>query len=77
MSQLPTGNSKGSYKGKGKAEDGKGGTAKGKGKGKGPKGGCHECGGDHFVRDCQIRAAKKGEAAKAKGKGWESVPTRY
>ena len=26
---------------------------KGKGKGKGPNGGCHECGGEHYVRDCR------------------------
>ena len=33
---------------------GKGAKAKGKGKG-GPKGGCHECGGSHYVRNCPIR----------------------
>ena len=40
--------------GKGKAAQ----LNKGKGKGKGPKGGCHECGGDHYVRDCPLRAAQ-------------------
>ncbi len=46
-------------------------SGKGKGKGgvgKGPSGGCHECGGDHFVRDCTIRKAKMAEKGKGKGK---------
>ena len=48
-------------------------AAKGKGKGKGPKGGCHECGGDHYVKDCPVRKAKGG---KSKGKGSSNkVPT--
>ena len=49
---------------------------KGKGKGKGPKGGCHECGGDHYVRDCPVRASK----GKGKGKGktsWDWVPQKH
>ena len=61
-------------KGKGKGDEGKG-KGKSKGKGKGPAGGCHECGADHFVRDCPIRAQRKG-GQKGKGKGWDSVPTR-
>ena len=59
-----------SSKGRGKGVQGKG-SAKGKGKGKGPKGGCHECGGEHYARDCPVRAQRKG-----KGKGWESIPPR-
>ena len=52
------------------------GKAKAKGKGKGgPKGGCHECGGNHYVRDCAIRQQRKG--GKGKGKSWDSVQTRY
>lgn len=46
----------------------------GKAGGKGPKGGCHECGGDHFARDCAIRAQRKG--GKGKGKDWSSVPAK-
>ena len=65
---------KGNTKGKGKGDEGKG-KGKSKGKGKGPVGGCHECGGDHFVRDCPIRAQRKG-GQKGKGKSWDSVPTR-
>ena len=45
---------------------------KGKGKGKGPKGGCHACGGDHYVRDCPMRAS----SGKGEGKGktsWDWV----
>ena len=49
------------------------GKASAKGKGKGPKGGCHECQGDHFVRDCPVRAQRKGTG---KGKGWDNVPPR-
>ncbi len=37
---------------KGKGKFGGGGFDKGKGKGKGPKGGCYDCGGDHYARDC-------------------------
>ena len=51
----------------GNAEAGKAG-GKGKepkGKGKGHKGGCHDCGGDHYVRDCPVRQERKGN-----GKGW-------
>ena len=34
-------------------------TGKGpKGKGKGTKGECHECGGDHYVRDCPVSKVK-------------------
>ena len=52
----------------------KGGNA-GNWKGKGPKGGCHECGGDHYAHDCKIRAERKG---KGKGKNfYESIPTKY
>ena len=65
---------KGNTKGRGKGDEGKG-KGKSKGKGKGPAGGCHECGGDHFVRDCHIRAQRKG-GQKGKGKSWDSVPTR-
>ena len=54
---------KGDTKGKGKGK-------KGKGKGTGPKGGCHECGGDHYVRECPIRKGK----TKGKGKHWSAVP---
>ena len=51
--------------------------SKGKGKGKGPKGGCHECGGDHYVRECPIRAAKgKSKGGKGKGKNWDYVPQK-
>jgi hypothetical protein len=57
--------------------NGPGKAAKGKGKGKGgPKGGCHECGGPHFVRDCPVRQQRKGGKGKG-GKGWESVQPRY
>ena len=52
----------------------KGGKGKGKGKGS-PKGGCHECGGSHFVRDCPVRQQRKG--GKGKGKDWSSVQPRY
>ena len=59
--------------------------AKGKGKsggekagGKGPKGGCHECGGDHYASACKIRAARKGGGKGRKaGKGWDNIPSRY
>lgn len=56
--------SKGDAKGKGK------GKSKGEGKGKGPKGGCHECGGDHYVRECPVSKGK----SKGKGKDWSAVP---
>ena len=45
---------------------------KGKGKGKGPKGGCHECGRDHCVRDCPVRASK----GKSKT-SWDWVPHKH
>ena len=45
-----------------------------KGKGKGPVGGCHECQGDHYVRDCPVRAQRKG--GKGKGKDWNNVAPR-
>ena len=52
------------------------GKAKSKGKGKGgPKGGCHECGGNHYARDCTIRQQRKG--GKGKGKNWDSVQPKY
>ena len=73
--------------GKGKGPGTKG-FGKAAGKGKGPPGGCHECGEDHFVRDCPTRKLKleakgamKGSyralqesygKAKSKGKGKES-----
>ena len=37
--------------GKGKSKGSEGGGGKGKGK-KGPKGGCYNCGGDHYASDC-------------------------
>ena len=57
--------------------NGPGKAAKSKGKGKGgPKGGCHECGGPHFVRDCPVRQQRKGGKGKG-GKSWDSVQPRY
>ena len=29
-----------------------------------PRGGCHECGGDHYVRDCLVRQDRKRAKAK-------------
>ena len=53
----------------GPGERGKGGAKGGARKGgKGPPGGCHECGGDHFVRDCAVRQAKNAAKAKRKEK---------
>ena len=61
----------GKMKGKGKPGGGKAG-------GKGPKGGCHECGGDHYASACKIRAAIKGrDKGQKAGKGWDNVPPRY
>ena len=52
---------KGGKTGKGKGIsmeiDGKGQKGKATGKG-GPKGGCHECGGDHYARECPIRTKR-------------------
>ena len=36
--------------------------AKGKAKRTGSKGGCHECGGDHYARDCAVRPSKSKKA---------------
>ena len=60
---------------KGNVEGGKA-SVKGKGpkgKGKGPNGGCHECGGDQYVRDCRVRQERKG---KGKGKGWWTIDSK-
>ena len=50
------------------------GKAKGKGnlqrKGQGPPGGCHECGQDHFVRDCEVRKIKLQAERALKGAGY-------
>ena len=65
------------------------GKAKSKGKGKGPPGGCHECGGDHYARECETRkirinAERALQESKGKGKGkggkagaYSSIPPRF
>ena len=58
---------------KGNVEGGKA-SVKGKGpkgKGKRPEGGCHECAGDPYVRDCPVRQERKG-----KGKGWWTIDSK-
>ena len=42
-----------------------------KGNGTGLKGGCHECGGDHYVRDCRVTQERKGN-----GKGWWTIDSK-
>ena len=64
------------------------GKAKGKGK-KGPAGGCHESGGDHYARHCEIRKVKiaadralnesrgNGKGKSGKGGMYANIPQRY